>query len=393
MTNEKTKRALVIHPVISFYAGGEYLCLNVCQAMQEMGYKVSLACDEFRPAEVERLYGLGNVMQKCEFVPVPAFKPRFKRFTALQRLLYGRRVCSMFWNTNADIVFSTQSSPFVIPQRIFHFIYDAADMFGYPVGSAPPDSPIDLGGLKGLYYKALRLYIRIFWKKQSHAQDWFFAVGSSVLTDLRMRGYSNSSLVFPPCRINFTPRFPKRKQVVQAVRLLPEKRLELYYTIAQMLPDCQFYLIGRDSAMLRRMFPGYGETVLSKLPENVTYLNNVVREKPELFQESKIYLYTGTERGIGLAVVEAISAGCIPFSPPNVGAADIIQNSGVGEIYKTAEEAAAKIAIRLDEQFTIQQVLDISRKANKFSPEVFREWVKKVTQSPNTVGLSASTID
>ena len=35
------KRALVIHPIISFYEGGEYLCLIVCKALHEAGFEVT----------------------------------------------------------------------------------------------------------------------------------------------------------------------------------------------------------------------------------------------------------------------------------------------------------------------------------------------------------------
>lgn len=375
------KKALVIHPMMSFYAGGEYLCMNVCQALQEEGYKVTLATDEFRPSEIERFYQLATVIEKCDYIHVPQFRPRFSRLMVLQRLFFGQQMWGMFRGTDADVVFSTQSSPFVVPKTVYHFVYNAAELYHYPLGSAPPQLDIYSKHVRRLPSIAFRLAKKLLWKKRPLSDDWFFAVGSIILNDLKQKGYPNSSLVFPPCRVTFKPKFPKKKQVVQAVRLVPEKRLELFFDIARNLPDYPFYLLARDSEILRRLAPGYAERVLSNVPRNVTVVNSTVRERPDLLEESKVYLYTGREPGIGLSLVESLAAGCTPFSSSEVGAVDIIRQSGVGHLYSTAQEAASKMKICLEENLTQEQVLNISLKANEFSPEKFRQWVGRVIQS------------
>ncbi len=376
------KHALVIHPVLSFYAGAEYLCLNVCEALQEIGYRVSLACDLFKPSDFEELYGMGKVMEKCDHLRIQTFRPRFGHFVGLQRVAYVRHVLHMFSNTDAEIVFSTQSSPFIIRQRVFHFVYSAADLFGYPPAAAPLNIPNSGRGPRALYYKAL---LKVLWRRGVRSHDWFFSLGSRVLSDLKQKGVWNASLAFPPCRVDFKPKLPKKKQVVQAARMIRDKRLELYLDIASRLPDYAFYLLGRDTPLWRRMYPGYSDAILSRLPRNVTYVEATVRERPELLEESKVYLYTGFEPGIGLALVEAMAAGCIPFSPPDVGAADILRASGVGVLYDTAEEAAAKIRASLELDPDKDQSLEISERAKRFSPEVFRLWIKRIAQSNSTV--------
>ncbi len=359
----------------------------MCEALQDSGYRVSLACDLFRPSDIERIYGMGRVMEKCEHVRIPQFRARLPRFTALQRLAYQSRVWRQFSDTDADIVFSTQSSPFIVPRRIFHFVYNVADLFGHPPPAAPLNIPNSGRVPSRIYFFALRQPTKILWKKHRESQDWFFAVGSNVLSDLRKLGYRYSSLAFPPCRVDFKPRLPKKKQVVQASRMIPDKRLELYLDIASRLPDYRFYLIGRDAPLLRKMYPGYSDGILSRLPRNVTYVDALVRERPELLEESKVYLYTGVERGIGLALVEAIAAGCIPFSPPDVGATDILKASGVGDTYDTVEEAAAKIRASLEQELSEDQILQISKKAKRFSPQVFKQWIGKVIQADGTAPM------
>ena len=388
----RLKRALVIHPILSFYAGGEYLCLILCEALQEMGYHVSIACDLFNPSDIERIYGLGHVMDRCDHIQIPEFRANPRFLTPLLRLSYARHILQMFTDTDADLVFSTQSSSFVLPKRIFHFVYNAIDLYSYPPAAAPlrlhhpweirhtrlRDLFVD--ALKEPAREVLRKSSKLVWKKRREGQDWLFAIGSIVLTDIRKKGHANSSLAFPPCRVDFRPKFPKKRQVIQAARIVPEKRLELYLEIASRLPDYRFILVGKNPQKLRELYPGYSQRLLSRMPSNMTYVEALVRERPELLEESKVYLYTGIEAGIGLAVVEAVAAGCIPFSPDGAGATDVLRALGVGDVYLTADEAAAKIRATLEKEAHQDEIIGISQRAKKFGPEAFKKWVKEVVQ-------------
>ena len=386
----RMKDALVIHPMLSFYAGGEYLCLTVCEALQESGYRVTLASHSFNPSEFERIYGLGEVIRKCNLVTIPQYTPVAPRFQVLQRLDYSRHVWRMFRNTDAAIVFSTQSSPFVIPRRIFHFVYSADDLFSYPHAAAPLEVSKVGNPLRKIYVDSLGRGKKLLWGKQP-SQDWFFAVGSRVLRDIRKKGYNNSSLAFPPCRMNFHPRFPKKKQVVQIARILPVKRLELYFDVASRLPDYKFFLIGRYDQLLESAFPGYVKQILSRLPKNVTYVSALTRDRPDLIEESKVYLYTGIEPGIGVAMMEAMAAGCIPFSPDDVGAADVLKASGVGSLYRSAEDAAAKISLSLEQEQDDEEFTRISNSAVRFGPGAFKRWIKSIASSETKEGMPDSS--
>ncbi len=378
------KQALVIHPIFSYYAGGELLCLHVCEVLQGLGYHVTLACDTFDPSEVERIYGLRSVMEKCKHAPIPKFEPIFPHFLALQSLFYARRVLRFFANTDADVVFSTQSSMFAIPgKRMFHFLYSISDLFSYPPGASPPIRPHDGHTGSGMYNRTLTFLWNHSVGKSS--PTWLFAVGSKVLDDLRKLGYRNSSLMFPPCRTSFSPTLPKKKQVVQLTRIIPDKRLELFFEIAQMLPEYTFYLVGRNPARFQEIYPKYSKNLLAKIPRNVVYVEALLRERPELLQESKVYLYTGIERGIVMSIVEAIAAGCIPLSPVGVGAEDIINAAKVGFLYSTPEEAAQKIREVLEREYSAEDIFNVSRKAQLFSPEQFEGRIRALVAGPEGV--------
>jgi glycosyltransferase involved in cell wall biosynthesis len=375
------KKALVIHPVMSFLAGAEFLCLCVCKALQEADFQVTLATNVFDPSEAERMYGMGDVMKNCLHVRIPEFRPIAPRMLALQRLLYAVRAWFLLAKTESEVVFSTQSSPFIIPQKkACHFLYSILDLFSYPPGSSPGILLGEMKPLGKLYYSFVKTCRRILWEKRFQQPIWFFALGSAVLRDLRTRGFGNSSLIFPPFRGTFVPKVPKRKQVVQIARLIPEKRLEIFFEIAEKLPQYPFYVLGREPPIQRKLFHTYREGLLSKIPRNVTYVEGVTRDHRELLQDSAVYLYTGTEPGIGVAPIEAIAAGCIPLSPHGVGNADIIEAANVGLLYDTVEEAADKIRRILESKYSESDIRNITRKAELFSEKAFSDQVKRLVR-------------
>src|SRR5947209_5776883 len=163
-----------------------------------------------------------------------------------------RRLMNSFDGDGHDIAFSTQSSIYRargIPS--YHFLYDIADLFQYPrlsTSGFKPSNP------KRWYYFALRWEQAIL--TRGLHPDHFFALGGMVLDDLKRLGYQNSSLIFPPCRMDFHPA-KKIKRVVQATRLVPQKRLELFFQIAERLPQYDFLIVGRDNPILQRFNPGY----------------------------------------------------------------------------------------------------------------------------------------
>jgi glycosyltransferase involved in cell wall biosynthesis len=272
---------------------------------------------------------------------------------------------------------------------MFHFLYSVGDLFSYPHAAAPLVVPIAGTTLAKIYVDGLRRAKKLLWGKQP-SRDWFFAVGSNILRDIRKRGYNNSSLAFPPCRVSFHPRFPKKKQVIQVARIIPDKRLELYCEIASRLPDYRFLLVGKIDQLSASAFPGYAKRILSRLPRNVIYVDAFLRDCPELLEESMVYLYTGIEPGIGLAMVEAMAAGCIPFSPGEVGAADVLKASGAGVLYRSSDEVVAKIAWLMKQEHDDEEFNAISKTAGKFSPEVFKEWIKKVASLDSNARVSDS---
>ncbi len=381
----------MIHPSLYWYAGGELLCFHVCKALQDLQYQVTLASDIFSPADAERIYGMGGVLERCQHKDIPRFSPILRSVLTFlqgpQRIVYSVRVKTLLSRINADVVFSTQSSPFFIPGRQqIHFVYGGVrELFGYP---APP-RPLPIEGasparrfVRTLYNWGLEQVKTRFLDRYPPNPTMFLATGSRIVNDLKQIGYLNSSLVFPPCRTVFRPSLPKRKQVIQLARVTPDKRLECFFEIAKRLPQYRFYLVGRNPQELRSKHPRYSEELLSKVPRNVSYIEGLTRERASLLEESKVYLYTGLEPGISVAFVEAIAAGCIVLSPRGVGSADVVGDSGVGYLYDSVDEAAVKVRHIMETDYASDHFTTISEKAQRFRPEIFEQRIKDLVNSP-----------
>lgn len=372
------KEALVIHCKLSVYAGAEYLCLYTCRILQDTGYHVNLVSDVFDPSKVERLYGMGKVLSKCTHIRMP--EPRSmlpSKLLALERLLYAVRL-ARFANSlsrmDFAIVLSTQSSIFHFPgKRLYHFVYEVADLFCYPM-------PLVRGALprgkraKGAYFALLRtLYSAL---AGSPTPLWYFVTGHGVLQRLRQMGYHNSSFFCPPSRV-FKTKLPKEKRIVQACRIAPEKRLEFLFETARRLPHYNFYLAGKNLPAHIQSNPGYAERLLAKLPPNVTYVETLIHDRPELLEESKVYFHTGLERGILLILMEAMSAGCILVVPEAGVAGEVVRAAGVGYTYRTMEEAVEKLKIAMDGQ-SPWTPYEISERARQLGPEGFEGMIRKL---------------
>jgi hypothetical protein len=136
-------KALVVHPNLALWSGGEYVCLRICEALQNKGYEVSLASDTFDLDGGESIWKGREIMEKCDWIPLP--KPRFNRARSLQRLLHVRELVGL----DPDVAFNTQLSSYLMPEaRTIDFAYHPGDLIYYWGNS--------LRSKRELYYSLIR---------------------------------------------------------------------------------------------------------------------------------------------------------------------------------------------------------------------------------------------
>lgn len=138
-------RALVVEPRSESWAGGQYISANVCKSLLERGYEVYLATDSYQPDKAESKYGLGGVIEKCHWVPLPTVLPRLR---PLQRTIFLRKVKRTFEKLDVDVSINTQFSPYLYsgPHLRLSICYDGDLNYLYHQD----------GGLRGAYYDLIR---------------------------------------------------------------------------------------------------------------------------------------------------------------------------------------------------------------------------------------------
>jgi glycosyltransferase involved in cell wall biosynthesis len=181
----------------------------------------------------------------------------------------------------------------------------------------------------------------------------------------------------PAYGIPFRPR-PKKKQVVYVTFLAPQKRIDDFIEIARALPEYKFVLLGRDTQTMNEIYKGYAERILANVPNNVQYVESRIRQAPEFLEESKVYLHTSSEPGMGIAVMEALSAGCVPVAPRNGGAAEILSTAGIGFCYDRIQDSVGFIKSEMEDASWLGPKgrrlapKEIAEKATIFSPQAFQ---------------------
>ena len=369
------KVATVIQDSLRSLGGGELVCISTCFALQKLGYRVQLVSDRYQPNEVEEAYGMGDVLRKCEHIKIPEAGRKFARFSSLPGILFARRSKRFFEKQNADVVFVTRDPrrPNVLPDKpLFRFVYELTQLRPFWENYS--------WGVKRLYGTT---------NPQPRTQTTYLAVSSKLSKELRQNGYRTVELVYPSYGIGFRPR-AKKDQVVQVTFLAPQKRLDDFMEIARRLPEYTFYLVGRDTQRVNRIYKGYAKRILASKPSNVEYVESRIRQAPGFLEESRVYLHTGVEPGMTIAVMEALSAGCMPVAPAEGGAAEVIAAANVGSRYTTIEEAVNFIRSEMDEmpeitRRSVQKLTptEIAERARIFNLESFQTRIENVISTEN----------
>ncbi len=356
---------MVIQGSLRFLGGGELVGITTCSALLRAGYKVALVSDRFQSKEVDSAFGMGEVLMKCEKLMVPALGRRVFRFSPTLALPLVERFKRHLESVKADVVIVTRDlpRPYVLPGRpLLRFMYEMSQL--RPFWEDYPQR------LKSKWQNRYR---------PDYSETTFLSLSSALVRELEQNGHPGAELVYPSYGIGFHPR-PKKNQVVYVTFLAPQKRLEHFLEVARKVPKYRFYIVGRDTKDFDRFYGGYAHRVLANLPDNVEYIEGRIRDMPQLLEESRIYLHTSIEPGVGMAVIEALTAGCMPVAPSEGGAGEVLRAARVGHTYDKIDDAASFIESEMENKDSNLSPETISEKATVFSPEAFQQRIIDVIQ-------------
>jgi glycosyltransferase involved in cell wall biosynthesis len=292
--------------------GGERLCCETIRALERQGHELTLISGDFDASRLEGFFGFAGLFEKVRVKTYPA-DPRQGLGTYKNLIHHARAQRKILSDIpDWDLVFSTQDACYV-PDTAKPVI-----QWGY--------SPNKIS--HGLYGWPLRAYYALKIRRIS----LLLAISEYSKSQFDLYWKVPSKLVYPACNmIGSTPN--KDNIVVTVARAVPEKRLELFWEVARNCADYKFVLLlTRDPR-----FAEYSQKVCEKAPSNgQVIVNPDVRAYQETLARSKVYLHLMRDEHFGIAVVESMSAGCVPIVHDSGGPKEIVD--GCGYVWQNVDE-------------------------------------------------------
>lgn len=360
-------KVLVVHPYMKPLGGGEWVCLNVLEALLEKGFETVLLTEQFREKLLEDVFNFRS--KGLVTFPFKRFKPRFK-LQAYQWLVwhygFGRSVKSRLGHF--DLEFSTQDVAFNFgagKTRVayVHFPYFNAHLY--------PDAASNR--LLRLYYAPVVKY----WRRHLNGIDLLLCNSEFTMLKVEERWGRKGVVVYPPVDVRFfnpeaLSETERDDAVISVGRITPVKNFELVLDVARMLPGLKFVIAGVVADV------NYYYKLLGAKPGNVHILPNIRRDRlrRELWR-AKVYLHPMINEHFGISIVEAMAAGCVPVVHNSGGAREAVR--GVGYLYNTPGECASMIERALKYWRALKE--EAIKRAASFDREIFKNNIKKILDS------------
>jgi glycosyltransferase involved in cell wall biosynthesis len=213
----------------------------------------------------------------------------------------------------------------------------------------------------------------------SRKENFYIPLSRALEQYLEALHYPHSPRVFPPCDMSFKVR-PKENYVVNTSRLVPSKRLDDFVKVAKRLPQYDFVIVGKMSRTEEEIFPTYKKKLLASLPNNVKLVEAKIRDRRELVESARLYLYPSMEAGVSISLGQAMAAGCVPVTPSSGGGAEMVEATNAGYTYRTLDQAIEIVRQVLENSFPRDDPERVAQHARIFSPDSFEKHVRNIIQ-------------
>ncbi len=183
---------------------------------------------------------------------------------------------------------------------------------------------------------------------------------------------------------------PKNGRVLTVCRLTPEKNLQVINEALRHLRGVRFSVAGGTTSQ--------SSGVLSMLRSRCVdlYPNPRREDIVGLMKESSVYLSTQPNEAFGMAVLEAMSAGCVPVVYRDGGPwHDVLraEDGVLGYGYMTGEEAAERIAEVLSDGGLRERLrMNALRRSRYFTKKRFRDGFIGIVEGVEHAQMQGETI-
>jgi glycosyltransferase involved in cell wall biosynthesis len=361
-------RIIVVHPRMSVMGGGERVAIHSIKEALREGHEVYLATEEFDLDNFEDFFGVQDLFKNVRLLTYPPFQPIIRRAVLYQRLAYHQ----------------LRMRKIVSKNRAFDLILNTAEVANQPTARLPsieycyfPDyfSHLESDGLTGLW----QLYYwpaKIFYHNRVGHVDRLLAVSDFTRQFVRERWRRNSTTLYPPCPVDLYDnlRIPKQDLAITVGRIAPEKRMGIFLEIARRIPAVDFAIVGSISTERR----SYYESLRAEAPSNVSFIVSPLRKVREVLGRAKVYIHTALNEHFGIAIVEAMSAGCVPVVHNSGGPTEIVSHD-VGYRWTSIGEAAEQVSMIIEnDDLQKEKSRAAAVRAELFGPNQFESGIGKV---------------
>ena len=381
----RKRKAAVLYPSLNYLGGAARVCLSFVKVLSRAGFEVTLfTVDRTDWSLVRRVFGeFGDLRFKERFI-ISRFPGSFNAMlrNIFLALFYLLEVLAVRFLLSFDIVL-------VVGGELIDCIGDIVYVNAIPFRLTHLFPHVRLGSAAWRCYSRLyNIFLRLLGKADSRG---LLITNSYFLREIVLSWLGRDSIVIhPPVDTN---RFMVSEEdgqrinmVITVSRIHPGKSLNVILEIAKRIDGAIFLIIGLSSGRLKETLNDLNVTIKKMNLNNKVSI--LVNESPSKLLESlsraKVLLHTQPSEAFGMAVVEAMAAGCVPVVPNNGGPwIDILdQKQGVyGFSYRSVDEAADIIRALLNNENLRQKVANRARaRALTFDKSIFEEKILRLVR-------------
>ena len=258
--------------------------------------------------------------------------------------------------------------------EVFPFISDISYVHGYPFFSGEGDNQYGLP----LWPYSKWLYMEMY-RGLSERLSGVVIANSSYTARIIEDATGNSPEIVYPFVDQVRAKIYKTGNVLTISRINHGKNLNMLFDVAARIRGTRFIIAGTAS-------PNALDLVreISRARRFRFHLNPSKEDIHGLMAESSVYFSTQPNETFGMAIVEAMSAGCVPLVYRDGGPwYDILEGKeGVGLAYETVEEASRKIKHVMEDEALRETLRRRAIERSKvFSVERFRCRMRSILES------------
>jgi len=342
-----------MHASLNLRGGAERLSIILMNALQKAGHRVTLiTTDKTQWPRLRETHGLTCTIEDEQYVyprelMTPAMTSRamwtFAMYLVKSRLVRAREQYDVTINTSGEIINVGEDVAYVnaVPMRLAYTYPDVL----------PTQTPWWRCGSQS--------YDRLLRPLDATNSNTQFVTNSTFLKSILSHQLGRQAIVvYPPVDVeSFTPvsRHRTRESLVVTVsRFRPGKTLEVIPAIAHRV-HARFVILGPSDHGSKTTIQNLQRLARRwKVQDRIQLRTNEPRSALiRWVSQAKVLLHTQVFEAFGMAVVEAMAAGCVPLVPEQGGPwTDILkQEPGrYGYAYGNAAEAANKIRLLLEDE-------------------------------------------